>query len=146
MNRTATLALTAALLLTSLALQGAEPEAPAAKPAIEVPPGMALYYMVLLKRGPRWTPEVTDETKKIQEGHMANIQKMADTGKLVVAGPFLDGGELRGIFIFKVGTEAEAKALMDSDPAVQAGRLIGEIHPWMTDARVINTGLQVPKP
>jgi len=144
-----------ALLLASLAVRAAEPQAPApapaapetpaAKPAIELPPGMALYYMVFLKRGPKWTPEVTEATKKIQEGHMANIQKMADTGKLVVAGPFLDDGQLRGIFIFKVATEEEAKALMESDPAVQAGRLVGEIHPWMTDARVINTGLQTPK-
>jgi uncharacterized protein YciI len=114
---------------------------PEAKPAIEVPPHMALYYMVLLKRGPKWTPEVTEETTKIQEGHMANIHKMAESGKLVLAGPFLDGGELRGIFLFKVGSAEEAKALMDSDPAVQAGRLLGEIHPWMTDARVIQTGL-----
>jgi uncharacterized protein YciI len=153
------LALATALLFTALAA-GAEPQtaprpeaeaapavppAPQAKPAIEVPPGMALYYMVLLKRGPKWTPEVTDETKKIQEGHMANIQRMADSGKMVLAGPFLDGGELRGIFLFKVDSAEEAKAMMDSDPAVQAGRLIGEIHPWMTDARVIQTGLQTPK-
>lgn len=123
----------------------AAPPVAQAKPAIEVPAGMALYYMVLLKRGPKWTPEVTDETKKIQEGHMANIQRMADSGKMVLAGPFLDGGELRGIFLFKVGSAEEAKAMMDSDPAVQAGRLIGEIHPWMTDARVIQTGFQTPR-
>jgi uncharacterized protein YciI len=103
---------------------------------------MALYYLVLLRAGPKWTPEQTEATEKIQEGHMANIRRMAAAGQLVVAGPFLDDGDLRGIFIFKVATLEEAKALLDSDPAVQAGRLTGEIHPWITDARVIQTGLE----
>lgn len=141
--------LAAALFLTPFAAWSAGPaagtETPAAKPAIEIPPGMALYYMVFLQRGPKWTPEVTAETTKIQEGHMANIRRMAETGELVMAGPFLDDGALRGIFVFKVDTEAKARALLESDPAVQAGRLVGEIHPWMTDARVINTVLQTPK-
>lgn len=154
MLRTLRLLLLPVLLLAPSAAWSEEPQAaptpaPAAKseatPAFELPPNMALYYMVFLKRGPKWTPEVTAATTRIQEGHMANIQKMADAGKLVVAGPFLDDGELRGIFIFKVATKEEAEALMNSDPAVQAGRLIGEIHPWMTDARVINTGFQTPK-
>ena len=46
-------------------------------------------------------------------------------------GPVLDGGDLRGVGVFRVGSLAEAQALSDADPAVQAGRLISEIHPWM---------------
>jgi uncharacterized protein YciI len=61
---------------------------------------------------------------------MANIQKMAGEGKLLIAGPFLDGGDLRGIFIFRVATMAEAEALAATDPAVKAGRLRLEFHPW----------------
>src|ERR1700752_4210264 len=51
---------------------------------------MTTYFVGILKRGPKWTAEVTEETKKLQEGHMANIRKMADAGKLLVAGPFMD--------------------------------------------------------
>ena len=94
-------------------------------------PQMKTYYMVFLKNGPnRNHDSVTAAT--IQAGHMANIQKLAAAKKLKVAGPFLDDGDLRGIFILDVATPEEAKRLTDADPAVQAGRLIMEIHPWMT--------------
>jgi len=43
----------------------------------------------------------------------------------------VDGGDLRGVGIFRVGSLAEAQALSDADPAVRAGRLISEVHPWM---------------
>lgn len=87
------------------------------------------YVVGLLKKGPKWTPEVTAQTQKIQEGHMANIRRMAALGKLIVAGPFTDGGDLRGMFIFKATME-EAKALAAEDPAVKAGRLVVDFLPW----------------
>src|SRR5262245_50651057 len=91
---------------------------------------MATYYFTFLKRGPKWTAEKTPETAKIQADHMANINAMAKTGKLVIAGPFENAGDYAGVFVFKVGTLNEAKALAESDPAVKAGRLVTEVHPW----------------
>jgi uncharacterized protein YciI len=87
------------------------------------------YYFGLLRRGPKWTPERTPETEKIQAGHMANIQKMADLGKLVIAGPFGDDGQLRGVFFFKTESADEAENLAAADAAIQAGRLVLELHP-----------------
>ena len=72
---------------------------------------------------------------------MANINKMAATGKLVVAGPFTDNGDVRGVFIFHQTTVDEARAMTDQDPAVKAGRLVVELHPWMAAA-----GLRVNAP
>ena len=60
---------------------------------------------------------------------MAHINKMADSGKLVAAGPVIDDGELRGLFVFKVSSPEEAKALTSSDPAVKSGRLTFEVLP-----------------
>ena len=60
---------------------------------------------------------------------MANIRKMAATGKLIVAGPFSDNGDLRSVFIFKLKSVDEARAMVDADPAVKAGRLVVELHP-----------------
>ena len=91
---------------------------------------MTTYYVGFLTRGPKWTPEVTEATKKLQEAHLANINRLASTGKLVLAGPFMDGGTLRGMFVFLVDSLEEAKVLCDTDPAVQAGRLVVELHPW----------------
>lgn len=98
------------------------------------PPEMPLtpssYVFGLLVRGPKWTAAETEETKRLQEGHMANINRLAEAGKLVLAGPFFDGGDRRGVFIFKVDTVEEAQALTETDPAVKAGRLKIELHRW----------------
>jgi uncharacterized protein YciI len=91
---------------------------------------MTTYYVGFLYRGAKWTPEETPETRKIQEGHMANIRRMGAEGKLVIAGPFTDNGDLRGLYVFRVASAEEAKALVESDPAVKAGRLRFELHPW----------------
>ncbi len=100
---------------------------------------MTTYQVAFLKRGPNWTPGETAETKAIQEGHMANIRKMGATGKLVIAGPFADDGDLRGLFIFRVDTLEEAKALAEQDPAVRAGRLVLEWHPWYAAKNIVVT-------
>ncbi|MHC2992346.1 hypothetical protein OB13_12360 [Pontibacter sp. HJ8] len=94
-------------------------------------PEMKTYYMALLKRGP-YQPTDTAEVNGIQRAHMAHIRQIAADGKLVMAGPFLDNGDLRGIFIFDVASLEEARALTEADPAVKAGKLILELHPWMS--------------
>jgi len=89
------------------------------------------YYFGLISRGPKWTAERTPEADKLQAGHMANINNMAKMGKLVIAGPFEKAGNYAGVFVFKVDTIEEAKALSAADPAVVAGRLAVDVHPWM---------------
>jgi uncharacterized protein len=122
-----------ALALLAVAVQLAAPPAFAEEKAgaAEKKYDMKTYYLGLLRRGPRWTPESTPETARLQEAHMAHIRSMADSGKLVIAGPLLDGGELRGVFVFNVGSLEEARALAEADPTVKAGRLAVEVHPWM---------------
>jgi len=94
-------------------------------------------YLALLVRGAKWTPEVTPATQEIQKGHMANIYRLAQMKKLVVAGPFGDNGQLRGIFVFRVASIDEARALTETDPAVQAGRLAIDLHPWLVPEGVL---------
>jgi len=94
-----------------------------------------------LYRGPKWTAESTPEAEHIQEGHMANIRKMGALGKLAVAGPFSDHGDLRGMFIFQIESVDEARALANEDPAIQSGRLRLELHPWFAAS-----GLKVDPP
>ncbi|CAN5606785.1 hypothetical protein BH20ACI3_BH20ACI3_13260 [soil metagenome] len=95
------------------------------------PMKMTTAYIGFLSRGAKWTPEKTPQTEELQKAHRANINKLAETKKLVVAGPFGDNGQLRGIFVFKVGSLDEAKELAATDPSVQAGRLSIDIHPWL---------------
>lgn len=89
------------------------------------------YYFVLLKKGPnRDQDSVT--AAKIQRAHLENINRLAAKGVLNVAGPFLDEGDLKGIFIFNLNEEGQVRKLVDNDPAIKSGRLTYEIHPWMT--------------
>ena len=74
--------------------------------------------MVILTKGPNRGQD-SIELAKLQEGHMANINKLAKEGKLILAGPFLDEGNMRGIFVFDAATEDEVKKLTDSDPAIK---------------------------
>ncbi|MGE0560337.1 MAG: YciI family protein [Flavobacteriales bacterium] len=98
--------------------------------------GMKQYVMAFLRKGPnRPTDKVLADS--LQKAHLANISKMADEGKLVVAGPFLNDGDLRGIYIFNVATIEEAKQLTETDPAIIAGSLTMELLPWYGSAALI---------
>jgi uncharacterized protein YciI len=96
---------------------------------------MATYQIALIRRGPTWTAERTPRTDSLQAGHVANIRRMADAGKLVAAGPFLDDGDLRGIYVFTADS-AEAARFAAEDPAVMAGRLVLELHPLYARAGI----------
>lgn len=91
------------------------------------------YYFVMLVKGER-RDEITDTAtiNKIQRGHMANMERLHKEGKLVLAGPFADDANWRGIFIMDCVNEKEAEDLLATDPAIAAGRLGYEIHPWYT--------------
>lgn len=91
---------------------------------------MKQYVMVMLMRGDQSNDYSEEELEEIQSGHLANINRLADDGKIVLAGPFGDDTDLRGIFLMDVGTVEEAEALVASDPAIKAGRLKAEYHPW----------------
>jgi uncharacterized protein YciI len=98
--------------------------------------GMRTYVMALLKAGPK-RDRPREEAQRLQAAHRANINRLAAEGKLVLAGPFADDGELRGIYIFDVPTIAEAQALTRTDPAIQAGQLVMELHPWYGSAAIM---------
>lgn len=98
--------------------------------------GMRQYVMAFLKAGPNRSQDST-EAAALQRAHLDNIGRLAEEGKLSLAGPFLDDGELRGIYIFNVSTIEEAKALTETDPAIQQGRLVMELHPWYGSAALM---------
>ena len=102
-----------------------------------LPLKLTTAYLCLLNRGQKWTPEHTPATQQLQEAHLANIKRLATLKKLVVAGPFGDDGNLRGIFVFRVATLEEARSLAETDPAVQAGRLAIDMHPWLVPEGIL---------
>ena len=103
--------------------------------------GMAIYHIFLLKKGLTWSPESTPEISALQEEHLANYKRLADLGKLVLTGPFLDSfatsGEIRGMGVLKTDTLQEAQELIETDPMVKVGRLIFELHAWMVEKDIL---------
>lgn len=99
--------------------------------------GMKRYVMAFLKRGPNRSHD-TATIARIQREHLDNISRMAENGQLVLAGPFLDDQEIRGIYIFNVPSIEEAEKLTASDPAIKAGRLKMELHPWYGSAALLD--------
>jgi uncharacterized protein len=96
--------------------------------------GMKMYVLVILKTGP-----VKLEDKKISDslfaGHLKNIKRLANEGKLVVAGPLQKNEKnYRGIFILNVKTTEQAKVLLETDPAIKAGLLDSELYGWYGSA------------
>ena len=106
---------------------------PGARPGADMMPRMTTYYVAFLRRSPKWAPGGAG-VEELMKGHMANIQRLAKEGRLVLAGPFLEQtgpGSLAGLFFLQAGSLAEAQKLVDTDPAVQAGRFTFEIVPWL---------------
>lgn len=72
-------------------------------------------------------PELPKEqVDSLQAGHMANIGRLVDERKMIAAGPFYGGG---GIFLFDTNLQ-ETQAVLDTDPAIAAGRFKLEVFPF----------------
>lgn len=98
--------------------------------------GMRQYVMAFLKSGPNPSADST-EAMELQRAHLDNISRMAEEGDLVLAGPFMDSGEIRGIYVFDVRTVEEARELTETDPAIQSGALEMELRPWYGSAALM---------
>ena len=100
--------------------------------------GMKQYVLAFLKKGSKTVG--SSQRNELLQGHLKNIGRLAKEGKLLLAGPFLDKGDLAGIFIFNVTTIEEAKNLVATDPAVKAGLFAIELHPWYGSAALMEVG------
>lgn len=89
--------------------------------------GMRSYILVILKTGPTPVPAGPARDEMFR-GHFSNMKRLADDGKLAVAGPFADKGDWRGLYIFAVATPEEAETLVNTDPVVKNGEMVPEFH------------------
>ena len=96
--------------------------------------GMKSYVLVILKEGSSTDTSKTARTIAFR-GHMANIHKLANENKLVIAGPMGENDKhYEGIFVFNTADMNEAKQWVNSDPAIQAKYLDAELYPWYCSA------------
>lgn len=89
------------------------------------------YVFAFLVRGTPREPISPERAAELGQGHMANIRRLADERSLLVAGPFGDprpDARLRGLFVFDTARLADARALVVTDPAIEAGSLAAELY------------------
>ena len=90
---------------------------------------MKRYWLVMLKKGPNRNQDSLSAAK-IQEAHLANINRLVKEGKIIMAGPMGTDGDLRGIFIMNCSDSTEIERIVNTDSAVMTGRLKMEYYPW----------------
>jgi len=96
--------------------------------------GMKSYVLVILKTGSNTT---TDKAfiDSCFRGHMENIGRLVEAGKLLVAGPLgKNKNAYRGIFILNVTSFEEAKELMKTDAAINENILAADLYNWFGSA------------
>src|SRR5688572_18638230 len=96
-------------------------------------PRMKQYWLVMLLKGNNRTHDKAT-AQRIQAAHIANIDRLAAEGKVVMAGPmgYKYDADLRGLFIMDAPDSTTAASYVKTDSAVITGRLRFEVHPWWT--------------
>lgn len=130
----------AGLLFTSIALlaqnQRIEYDSTLAKSLGADDYGMKSYILVILKTGTNRL-EAGHKRDSLFKGHMNNINRLAEDGKMVIAGPFESNEKsYRGIFILNVKTKEEAEELLKSDPTIKEKIFETELYGWYGSAAI----------
>lgn len=93
---------------------------------------MKRYWLVLLKKGPHREQDSLSKAK-IQAAHLANINRLAKEGKIIMAGPIGVEGDIQGIFLMNCKDSSEVESFVNTDTAVITGRLVMQYYPWWSE-------------
>jgi len=109
------------VVVQPLAAQAPEP---AAKPKQFI---YVLHLVPRLHDDKAWTAE----DKAAVNRHLANFKAAVQSGQLILAGRTMESGDKTfGIAIFEATDEAAARKFMEADPAIAAGVMTAELHPF----------------
>lgn len=98
--------------------------------------GMKSYVLVILKTGPTRVPD-GPERDAMFRGHFENMKRLADEGKLALAGPLDRVDGWRGLFIFATGEIDEAREMVATDPVIVKGEMVAEYHKYYGSAALM---------
>ena len=99
--------------------------------------GMREYVMCFLKTGSLKVDDAAQRAE-LMKGHFGMINRLANEGKLILAGPFSNGGDFRGIYVFDVKTIEEAQKLTETDPSIKEGYFKVEFIKWYGSAALMD--------
>jgi uncharacterized protein YciI len=90
-------------------------------------------FIYVLRLVPRLHSDAawTKEDEMVIGRHLTRFRHAIEKGELILAGRTKEPGDKTfGIAIFEAADEAAARAFMESDPAVVAGLMTAELHPF----------------
>jgi uncharacterized protein YciI len=99
--------------------------------------GMRHYVLVILKTGKHRVPDGPARDEMFKD-HFANINRLANEGKLAVAGPFTEKTDWRGLFILAVDSVAAAQLLVATDPVIKNSEMVAEYHLLYSSAALMS--------
>jgi uncharacterized protein YciI len=74
------------------------------------------------------------DLEKMQSAHLANLTRLYNEGKALIAGPLADPEKrLRGIVLLKLKDREDVRSCFRTDPYIQSGLMKIEAHPVMFD-------------
>jgi len=96
------------------------------------------YFVAFLYKGPRFAANPADspERKLNHEQHLAYIDEMEKSGKMLLFGPISDAGDLRGMYVFKAASIEEAREWADREPSVKIGMIEMRVYPWFGPSKL----------
>jgi uncharacterized protein YciI len=101
--------------------------------AAQTPDAKPKQFIYVLRLVPRLHSDAAwaNEDKMALDRHLARFKHAIETGELILAGRTRESGDKTfGIAIFEAKDEADARTFMESDPAVIAGVMTAELHPF----------------
>lgn len=99
-------------------------------PAEQPKPKQFIYVLRLVPRLHSDSAWTKDDEAALNR-HFDRFKKATETGQLILAGRTQEPGDKTfGIAIFEAADESAARKFMESDPAVVAGLMTAELHPF----------------
>ncbi len=92
-----------------------------------MPESSHFLYLIKPSRA-TFIDDMTPEEEAVIEEHFAYLKRLLAEGRLVFAGPCLDGAF--GVVVLEVESQETAFQLMMKDPSVRAGVMAPELHPF----------------
>jgi uncharacterized protein YciI len=99
----------------------------------QTPQAKPKQFIYVLRLVPRLHSDSawTQEDKMALDRHFTRFKHATETGELILAGRTREPGDKTfGIAIFEAKDEEAARKFMESDPAVVAGLMTAELHPF----------------
>lgn len=98
------------------------------------------YVFVLIKTGPLRAP-TPEQSQEAMRGHFANMGRLAEEGKLLIAGPLIEprsDPDHRGIFVMDETETTRGLELAQTDPAVRMGVFTLSAYRFTTDRPLVD--------